>query len=146
ELHAICVRQRIASISLSRILRRQHPQPTYADHRIGVRLRKHRAVNRPVLPPPCFRQTPGGRTTTPCIHIPVWATAHPVSSSSFVPNPLRVGLTGSTGRDRIFSENLLHSFERLVRRSLGRHSVGDDVVPGQLKDVLGIDFGGRRVV
>jgi hypothetical protein len=40
---AICVSQRITSMSLSRILRRQHPQPTYADHRIGVRPRKRRA-------------------------------------------------------------------------------------------------------
>jgi hypothetical protein len=48
--------------------------------------------------------------------------------------------------DRIFGENLLRSLERLVRRSLGRHSVGGDVVPGDLKDMLGINLGGCRAV
>jgi hypothetical protein len=47
--------------------------------------------------------------------------------------------------DRIFGENLFRSFERLVRCRLGRHSVGDDVVPGHLKDMLGIDLGSCRV-
>src|SRR5262249_32151080 len=53
---------------------------------------------------------------------------------------------GSALRDRVLSENLLRSFERLVRRRLGRHSVVDDVVPGHLKDMFGIDLGGGGTV
>ena len=48
--------------------------------------------------------------------------------------------------DRVFGENLLRSSERLVRCRLRRHSFGDDVVPGVLKDMLGIELGVGRAV
>jgi putative transposase len=42
-----------------------------------------------MLPPPSLSSTPGWRTTTPCIHIPDRATAHPGSTSCLNPLPVR---------------------------------------------------------
>src|SRR5260370_34900380 len=49
-------------------------------------------------------------------------------------------------RDRVFRQDLSDPLERLLRRSLRRHSLSEDVGRGEAPDLLGFDLGIAWVV